>query len=123
MLDSSALLALINQESGDVEVAKHIIQASISAINLSEVVAKLVDAGMALPVIRAILGGLGLKVHPFDSEMAYEVGRLRADTRQLGLSLGDRACLALGRSLGLPVLTMDRAWARLSLGVEVRVLR
>lgn len=78
MLDSSALLALINQETRDGEVAKHIFQASISAIYLSEAVAKLVDSGMALPVGRAILGGLGLKAQLFDSEGAYEAGRLRA---------------------------------------------
>jgi len=59
----------------------------------------------------------------FDAESAYAAAMLRDRTRQFGLSLGDRACLALGAARGLPVLTADRSWAELSIGVEVRLIR
>lgn len=46
-----------------------------------------------------------------------------ATTRQLGLSLADRACLALARQLSLPVLTADHAWAEAALELEVKLIR
>ncbi len=95
----------------------------MSAVNLSEVAAKLVDTGMPEKEARAALDGLGLDVVPFDGEQAYGAGFLRPATRRAGLSLGDRACLQLAAQLGAPVLTTDRAWGRLQLGVEVRVIR
>lgn len=60
---------------------------------------------------------------PFDREAALAAGELRLSTRAYGLSLGDRACLELGRRLGWPVLTTDRRWSQLSLDVEVRLAR
>ncbi len=95
----------------------------ISAVNLSEVVTKLADAGIPEPVIRAILQPLGLETIPFDEEQAYKAGMLRIPTREIGLSSGDRACLGLAQSLGMEVLTADRAWSQLDLGVRVRVIR
>jgi PIN domain nuclease of toxin-antitoxin system len=95
--------------------------ASIGTVNLAEVAAKLAEVGIAEPAIRQAIGSLGLDVHDFDAELAYISGMLRATTRQLGLSLGDRACLALGRRLGVPVVTADRTW--LGLGFDVQVIR
>jgi PIN domain nuclease of toxin-antitoxin system len=69
------------------------------------------------------LGGLGLDVRAFDERAAWEAGALRAGTRKAGLSLGDRACLALARDLGVPALTADAAWAKVPSGVEVRLVR
>ena len=66
---------------------------------------------------------LGLTVVPFDEEQAYKAGLLRQTTRSQGLSLGDRACLALAHSLGLPAITADRAWSNLNVGVEVILVR
>jgi ribonuclease VapC len=123
VLDASALLALLNEEPGSEAVAQAFPRAAVSAVNLSEVVAKLVEAGMPIEEVRRILEDLDLDVRPFDAEMAYSSGALRAATRTLGLSLGDRACLALGQFLGRPVLTTDRAWESLDLGVTVRPIR
>jgi PIN domain nuclease of toxin-antitoxin system len=78
---------------------------------------------MPAEAVRTILEDLDLDVHPFDAEAAYATGALRAATRHLGLSLGDRACLALGRQLGRPVLTTDGAWGSLDLGVTVKPIR
>ena len=74
-------------------------------------------------VIRQVLDPLGLDVQAFDERLAYEAGLLRATTKQLGLSLGDRCCVALARALDLPLLTSDRAWGNLDVGIAVRVIR
>ena len=123
VLDASALLALLNTEPGSEEVERTIPGAAISAVNLSEVVAKLVEAGMPEEAVRSVLGGIELEIHPFDVELAFQTGILRPQTRALGLSLGDRACVALGLQLKAPVLTTDRNWKSLNVGVEVRAIR
>jgi PIN domain nuclease of toxin-antitoxin system len=123
VVDASALLALLNGEPGAEGVAKLLPAAAIGAVNFSEVVAKLVDAGVPEARLRRSLDALGLEVHAFDDEQAWETGLLRTGTRDFGLSLGDRACLALGRVLGRPVLTADRSWRKLRLGVEVLTVR
>jgi len=123
VLDASALLALLNREPGHEEVARTIPQAVVSTVNLSEVVAKLVESDIPGEAIHEALDGLALEIHAFERNLAYEAGLLRTATRSRGLSLGDRACLALGRRLNLPVLTTDRAWEGLEVGVEVRLAR
>jgi PIN domain nuclease of toxin-antitoxin system len=97
--------------------------AAISAVNLSEVVAKLAEAGVPESEIRRAINPLGLDVRPFDDEAAYAAGLLRPRTRSLGLSLGDRACLALGIALSRPVVTTERAWKRLTIGADVVLAR
>lgn len=123
VVDASALLALLNGEPGAERVAELLPAAAIGAVNLSEVVAKLADAGVPEAQLRRALDGLGLDVHAFDSDQAWETGLLRLRTRALGLSLGDRACLALGRALGRPVLRADRNWSKLRVGVEILTVR
>ncbi|MGG6266253.1 type II toxin-antitoxin system VapC family toxin [Leptolyngbya sp. AN03gr2] len=109
VLDASALLALLNCESGSERVAVVLPDAVISSINFSEVVAKLADEGRNQTEIRFYLDALGLTIVEFDTDLAYRAGFLRPLTRSIGLSFGDRACLALAASLGVPALTCDRA--------------
>jgi PIN domain nuclease of toxin-antitoxin system len=123
VIDASAVLALLNQEDGSDEIAHLIGNAIISSVNLSEVVAKLADAGIPEQYIEQILSNLNLEVVPFNQEQALIAGKLRPSTKSLGLSLGDRACLALSLSLQLPVVTTDRLWANLNLDIEIRVVR
>lgn len=123
VLDASALLALLNMEPGHEEIARIITHAAISTVNLSEVAAKLSESSMPGEEIRNALEGLALEAHDFGRELAFQAGLLRPLTRSRGLSLGDRACLALGQQLNLPVLTTDRAWEGLDLEVEVRLVR
>lgn len=123
VLDASALLALLNAEPGSQVVAHTIPGAAMSAVNLSEVIGKLAEAGMPEPELRHALTGLGLDVHPFDHEDAYTAGLLRPHTRTLGLSVGDRACLGLGLRLTREVITADRSWKALEPGVKIRVIR
>jgi len=123
VLDASALLALLQAESGSDEVARVLPRAALSSVNLSEVVARLVENGMPEAEVQEALDDLGYTIYPFDRELAFLAGHLRPATKSQGLSLGDRACLALGLRLSLPVLTADRAWKDLPLDVEVRLLR
>lgn len=123
ILDASALLAVLQLEPGGDFVADRIAQAHISAVNFSEVVAKLIDKGHTLAAARSAVELLSLKVEDVDLPLAYAAAALRSATRQYGLSLGDRICLALGARLGAPVLTTDKLWAKLELGIEVTVIR
>ena len=125
VVDSSAILAYLRSERGGLHVEQVLAAgAVVSAVNLSEVVAKLTEAGTSEEVIRATLSGLDFdSVATFDIYDAYLAGLLRPKTRRAGLSLGDRACLALAHRLGLPVLTADAAWAQLDLGIAVTVIR
>jgi PIN domain nuclease of toxin-antitoxin system len=104
-------------------VARTLPGAAIGAVNLAEVVGKLAERGMPAREIRSALEGLALEVHPFDQELAYVTGQLRGRTRARGLSLGDRACLALGLRLALPVFTADRTWAGVGLDLRIQVVR
>jgi ribonuclease VapC len=123
VIDASALLALLNDEPGANVVAEALPGAVVSAVNLSEVVAKLSNAGMPEKTIRRALQPLGLEVEPFDEEQAYQAGLLRADTQSMGISLGDRACLSLAKTLGVVALTADKTWASLSVGATVKLIR
>lgn len=123
IIDASALLALLNGERGADVVAEALPEGVISAVNLSEVVAKLCDTGMPEDVIRRIIQPLGLEIGPFDEEQAYQAGLLSAATHGAGISLGDRACLSLAQRLGVVALTADRTWTRLSVGAAIKVIR
>ncbi|MCJ2077997.1 type II toxin-antitoxin system VapC family toxin [Methylobacterium sp. E-016] len=125
VLDASALLCLLKGEHGAERVIASLPRAWVSAVNLSEVYAKLADAGGAEVRIAQAIGGLHLRVEPFDDTQARAAGILRPMTKNLGLSLGDRACLALARQRGATALTTDRAWTELpdTLGIAVELIR
>jgi PIN domain nuclease of toxin-antitoxin system len=123
VLDASALLAFLQLESGGKEVAERLAHAHISAINLAEVIAKLLDKGHTLENARRIVDNLALSVETVDETQAYISSAFRAPTRKSGLSLGDRFCLALAVKLGTPVVTTDKSWEKLGLGIEVVLAR
>jgi PIN domain nuclease of toxin-antitoxin system len=123
ILDASAVLARVLGEPGGERVETCLPDARVCAINYCEVVSKLVELGMPIESVAEVARDLELTVEPFEEADATTAGLLRAATRHLGLSLGDRACLALAQRLQLPVLTADRAWAQLDLGVEVVLIR
>lgn len=123
VLDSSALLAYIKAEPGAEVVKESIGDAVISAVNFAEAVSKLVDRGGTLNEARIVLGFAPVDIVDFDHRLAERAGALILKTRRKGLSLGDRACLALAERERLPVLTGDKAWAQLDLPIEVRLIR
>ena len=122
VLDASALLALLNAEKGADLVQSYLPEATLSAVNLAEVVARLSAIGMPEDKIRDTLALLGLEVMPFDDEQAFQAGLLFLSGQPLGLSLGDRACLALARATAAIAVTADRAWKDLDIGVGIKLI-
>jgi len=123
VLDSSALLALLRREPG-ADVVRQVVRGSvISSVNWSEVFQKALALGLETRRMRQNIEALGLSILPFDPDDAENTALLWPETRRVGLSLGDRACLSLAQRLDLPALTSDSAWAVLDVGVEVQFIR
>lgn len=123
VLDASAILTVINGEVGAEAVLALLPNAIISAVNLSEVVAKLQEKGGSNASIDSILGDLDTDIVPFDKSQAIAAGKLRDQTRKKGLSFGDRACLALALARGATAVTADRAWAELQDTAKIVLIR
>ncbi|MGH3451818.1 MAG: PIN domain-containing protein [Haloechinothrix sp.] len=101
--------------------------AAISTVNWSEVAQKLTQYGANARQTAGRLRALGVRVEPFTAGDALAAAAWWETTRENGLSLGDRACLALSQRLGLPAVTADQAWAArkalIDLGLTVQVIR
>jgi len=123
VLDASAVIASINKEPGGEGVFDDAADFILLSVNLAEVVGLLVRQGGTLESARKSIGYLGLQIVDFDRDLAEHAGAMIARTRSLGLSLGDRACLALAARENLPVLTADSGWRGLDLGIEIRFIR
>jgi ribonuclease VapC len=121
--DASAILASLKNEPITTIDPQFLVGALISSVNFSEVAQKLYADGLGDDHIEAALVSMNLRVIPFDDRYALAAARLWMQTRNAGLSLADRACLALGASMGLPVVTADRVWATLDVGPEVILIR
>ena len=123
VLDASAVLCLLQEEKGADRVAHVLPAAVIGAVNYAEVVGKLVESGIDEATADGLMDTLQLKVIPFDRIQARLAGALRATTRKLGLSLGDRACLALATAEGATALTCERVWTKFEAPCKVEGLR
>ena len=125
VLDASAVLALLQAEPGSDTVFSRIEHDAccISAVNLTEVLTRLIDRGMTAHDAEAAFDALELAVSPFDDAAARACAALRPASRAFGLSIGDRACLALAQAQKLPALTADRAWAQFDCGVVIEQVR
>ena len=123
VLDASALLAVLLEERGAAKVEALRASWVISAVNYSEVVATALERGLTLEELTPALLQLPMEIVPFDAEQACLCASFKAVTRPLGLSLGDRACLALGLKRSLPVVTADRAWEPAGVGPQVIQIR
>lgn len=123
ILDASALLAYLQSETGSDVVGAVLGEAVISTVNWAEVIQKARAGHVDTTGLRDDLEALGLKLEPFTATQAEAAGELWERTRKLGLSLGDRVCLALGLQRSEPVYTTDRTWKRLNLGIAIDVIR
>ena len=123
VFDTSAALAFFNQERGAAIVARLAARAAMSSVNLAEIATKMAEWEIPPAKIDTWIQGMKLQVVPFDTAQAMDVGSLRPTTRAFGLSLGDRACLALGRKLRVPVYTAESAWAGIDVGVRIELIR
>jgi PIN domain nuclease of toxin-antitoxin system len=124
VLDASAVLAILGEEAGAEKLTPRLLGDAIaSTVNLAEVHSKLISRGLkpddawdaAISPVR--------ESAPFTEEHAKIAGSMLAQTRKLGLSLGDRACLALGVALHAPVYTADQSWKSLQIGVRIHLIR
>src|SRR5829696_4208782 len=123
VLDASAILAAINSEAGAHVVMAALPDGIVSTVNLAEVISKLIEKGSSREQVRDILDELMLTTADFDGDLAERCGHLRATTRAHGLSLGDRACLALAERLNVPAITGDHRWSDLQIGITINLIR
>jgi ribonuclease VapC len=123
VLDASAMLAYLKGEPGGDRVDDRLPESVMSSVNWAEVIQKSIAANVDVDGMLDDLQVLGLRIEPFLPEDGEIAGRLWPQTKQAGLSLGDRACLSLGMRLAAPILTSDRAWASLSLALDIQVIR
>ena len=121
VVDSSVVLALVLDELIE-DISEQIRGAMLSTVNAAEIVHRLRRGGSSMDV-GSIVDNLGLAVVPFDLQLAITAGELGTKTRVRGLSLGDRACLALALREDVPAMTADRVWGELNLGVKVELVR
>ncbi len=121
-LDASALLAYLFRERGHEEVAPLLDEACISTVNYAEVLSRFVRDGIDILDLTGPLSRQ-LEVVPFDESQAVRAATLLPFCAPLGLSLADRACLALAAVRSIPVYTADRVWAKLDIGIDIRLIR
>ena len=123
VFDASAILALLKMESGHEIVAKNLEQAVVSSINFYEVVSFLSKKTQKQEEMIKFLTDTFDCVEDFNIEQAIIAGSFISVAKDYGLSLGDRACLALAKYKNIPVLTADKAWSKLNLGIKIKLIR
>ncbi len=125
VLDSSVVLALIFNEPGADIASAALGSAAISTVNVAEIYTRATDTGVGIVAADALFAKGALVMHPLSRRQAELIGQMQPITRPAGLSLGDRACLALAMDQKLGVLTADRAWAQFAepLGLDIRLIR
>lgn len=123
VLDASAVLALLNQEPGMSRVEAVLAESCMSTVNYCEVLGKLIDAGMPEQDARESVELLNVEIVGFDADLARLAAVLRPKTKNLGLSLGDRSCLALALSRRNTAVTCERVWPKLKVGVKIELIR
>jgi PIN domain nuclease of toxin-antitoxin system len=122
VLDSSAILAVLRSEPGAEQVEEVMADSLVSVINETEVISKLIWRGETWARAQEIVASLPYQSVDVDRRQAWRAAALWEITRAQGLSLGDRCCLALAEREKVPVLTMDKIWGEVSIGVEIRLI-
>ena len=123
VLDASALIAAMYLEKGADLVKKHIDNALISTVNLTEVIENMLSRGVLVSDARKIIDELSIKTIDYTEEHTFIAAGLRKPNKHKGLSLGDRACLALAMAEKLTVLTADKAWKDIDIDIKIQLIR
>lgn len=125
LFDSSVVIAILRRETGYQNGEKYISHGAISAVNWAEVAGFMGRNNAPVDIIQQTLAKYPLKVLPYEEDLVVPTGYLTAGRKRLGLSLGDRACLATAIKYKLPVLTADRVWKELEkeLRLDIQVIR
>lgn len=124
ILDASALLALIQEETG-AEIIKPLLKFSVmSAVNVTETLSVLQRTNISPEEGLTLITDIVTTIVPFDLEQAEQVAKLHPLVQPQGLSLADRACIVLGIKLQIPIYTADRIWDELKLdNIDIRLIR
>lgn len=123
VVDSSVILAIVFKESGAPRAMELINNGICSTVNLTEIMTRCADRGLSPDFADDIVKAYNIAFVDHDEHLARLAARLRSTTRHKGLSLGDRACLALAIRESTTVITTDRAWADLDIGCKIEVIR
>jgi len=123
VIDASVVLAYLRDEPGGDVLVLDNGPFCLSSVNLAEVMTKVIDLGLSTDDVTRVLKKLPIENFDFGKDDAVRTAKFRTASRRLGLSLGDRACLALAARLATPVLTADTAWAELDLDIDIRLIR
>lgn len=123
VLDTSALVAYIHKEKGEDNVLKYLYNSIISTVIYSEFIYVMLDKGFNLEELEKIITYFGIEIIDFDKEQAVIAAELVVKTKSKGLSFGDRACLALAIVKKIPVITADKIWSKLDIGVDIKLIR
>jgi ribonuclease VapC len=123
ILDASAMLALIFGERGAENVIPHAHGSEILAINFSEVVARVIAIDGKPERAEISANRLEIEIVPFDQRLARLTAEIISRTSAIGASFADRACLAFAEDKAFPVLTADKDWSKLNLGIDIRQIR
>lgn len=124
VLDASVVLAIIHQEPGSEKLTPELLTISaMSTVNLTEAQSKLVISGWNADEAWLDATSPVDEIVPFTASQSRMAGKLVVQTQPFGLSLGDRACLALALELNAPVYTADRSWKKLKLGIRIHSIR
>ncbi|MEZ6128902.1 MAG: type II toxin-antitoxin system VapC family toxin [Planctomycetaceae bacterium] len=123
IFDASAVLAVLNRETGHEKAAESIYGAAISAVNYGEVLKKSAERGGSISHVAAILRQQRMQVTPFDAEQAVQAAEIWWECKPLGLSFADRACIALGLTLKVPIITAEQSMSQVELPVEFQLIR
>lgn len=126
VMDASAILAYANKEKYTVDLAKLFNDAIITTYNLTEAVSKaVISTTVDEQIAWDFMSNFITEHYPLDDAIGFEAVKLAILTKPIGLSLGDRYCIALGKILGLPVYTADRSWKTIEadLGVQIELIR
>ncbi len=123
VLDASALLAFLRGEPGSDRVAAVLDRACISSVNLAETYSKLIEYGKPLEAVIFHIRRLQIPIVSFDESQAEIAASFWKQSRAIGMSLGDRACLSLAMKLSVPALTTEQAWEKCELGARIVRIR
>jgi PIN domain nuclease of toxin-antitoxin system len=123
VLDASALVAVARKERGFESALPFLDAAVLSTVNAVEVIEVLGRFGNPPEFVRELIADLGIGLEPFSERQALVAASIAVHTRHLGLSLGDRACLAVASDLGGVAVTADLVWGELFLDVEIALIR
>lgn len=123
LLDTSAIIALLKKEPGYESLEEVVANSAVSIINFSELVSVLMRTSIVESEIDEIIKDIIPEIIPFSEDIAIQTGKLIKLTKDLGLSLGDRACIATGIYHGIPIYTTDKVWKDLKTSAQIVIVR